>query len=118
MFREFRSYYAMKHFEEQRANYYLERANGIWRCYKWLFLDFFVPKYRRLKKEMDSYDGGWWRDPNGHPCALHCVRYIDTEKLKDGEICYELDCYFHVCRVYAYRADNQSFVLLDKQPMA
>lgn len=88
---EFTSKEEMMEYEEQREKYYMEYLNAsVFKIYKLLLRDIFICKYRLLKKEYDSYFGGWYRDQVG---VIHSARIsiIDTSKIKDNEICIDDD---------------------------
>lgn len=94
---EFASKEEMLAYEEQRERYYMEYLNAsVFKIYKLLLRDIFIRKYRLLKKEYDSYFGGWYRDRIG---IIHSERIsiIDISKIKDNEICID-----DVGRIYIF----------------
>ena len=91
---EFNSKQEMLDYEKAREGYYAEFINAvenrqIGKFYKLWLRELFIPKYRKLKKEYDEYNGGWWKDENGAIWA-HSIRCIDTDKIVDGTICIEI----------------------------
>lgn len=88
---EFESRAAMLAYEKARADYYMETINAVnrgqlGRFYKLWLREIFVPTYRKIKKEYDSYRGGWWRDENGVIHTDHLFN-VDSDKISSGTIC-------------------------------
>lgn len=84
---EFTSKEEMIAYEKAREDYYMEflDAKSTLEFYKLWLREIFVPKYRKLKKQYDSYRGGWYRDENGIIHALD-IWFVDEDRIKDGDI--------------------------------
>lgn len=87
---EFVSKEEMLAYEKDREAYYMQFLNtkSIFKFYKLLFREIFVPKYRKLKREYDSYRGGWYRDEEGIIHAVD-VSFVDLDRIDNGTICIE-----------------------------
>ena len=87
---EFKNREEMIEFEEKRTDYYMESINAIdqgriFTFYRLWLREIFIPKYRKLKKLYDSYNGGWYRDEDGYIHASY-PHLVETNNLLDGEI--------------------------------
>lgn len=108
-FKEFESRDAMLEYEKEREQYYMEgisvcNRRHIFEFYKMLFLETFHPRYRAIKKEYDSYCGGWWRNDKGWPCADY-IQEINPNQLCDGTVCLEYYGHDNPMAIYIYKND-------------
>ena len=87
-FIEFNSKEEMIAYEKDREEYYMQflNAKNTFEFYKLWFKEIFNKEYRELKKKYDGYCGGWYRDKDG---VIHAVDvcFIDSDRVKNGEIC-------------------------------
>jgi hypothetical protein len=89
MIKEFKTLEEKNLFEENRINYYLERVTvSAWKCYKYLFIDYFTPSGRKMRKLYDNYDGGYYRDKKGY-IHIDMIGLIPLDNLSDGEVIIE-----------------------------
>ena len=106
--REFSSREEMDAYEDAREEYMMSRMKfkcGLLNFYKYLFLDTFIPKYRRIMKEYEAYLAGYWRDSNGYIWSTWPVSSFPDSMFKDGDIFVHTSHYEYasVLAIYVYR---------------
>lgn len=109
--KEFSSREDMMAYEDARENYLASRMVhicGLGNFYKYLFLDIFHPKYRKIMKEYESYYSGYWRDDYGHVWSICSLPTLPDYIFKDGDIFVFQSRYepFSVLEIYVYKCDH------------
>lgn len=107
--REFNSRKEMDAYEDAREEYMMSRMKfkcGLLNFYKYLFLDTFIPKYRRIMKEYEAYLAGYWR-VNEYIWSTWPVSSFPDSIFKNGDIFVHASNYDPNCilGIYVYRMD-------------
>ena len=90
---QFESREALINYEKEREeyfnNWFRTTHKNLFEFYKMMFLETFHPKYKAIRKKYENYNGGWYRKNDKLIFATH-IFVIDTNSLKDGDVCCEL----------------------------
>lgn len=88
-FKEFKSRQELDDYENAREEYLFSRLKskcGFFKFYMYLILDTIVPKYRRIIKDYERYEGGYWSDDNGYYWSTHPVSIFPQDLFDTGDI--------------------------------